>query len=249
MQNSYDPKTRQSTSLFTYMLHELARAYTPQIKDALCIGLGMGIVPTALARDGARVDVVDINPAILPLAVKYFDFQPEKVSVHFGDGRYFVSRCRKRYDTIVLDAFLGDSSPSHLFTREAFGSMRNILHPGGTVVMNIFGALCGEDEFFTASLAKTLGAVFKNVRVHQAGGGNTFLVGSDLDPLTLRRRPDLTQVHPSVRQGVEHGFAGTLPVNLARGIVLTDDYNPVEFYDARNRERLRRWLAIQMRRG
>jgi len=248
IQNSYDPKTRQSTSLFTYMLHELARAYTPRIEDALCIGLGMGIVPMGLARDGARVDVVDINPAILPLAVKYFDFQPQKVSIHFGDGRYFISRCAKRYDTVVLDAFLGDSSPSHLFTREAFGSMHKILNPGGTVVMNIFGALRGEDEFFTASLAKTLGTVFKNVRVHPSGGGNTFLVASDQDPLALRRRPDLAQVHPSVRPGVEQGFAAALPVNLARGIVLTDDYNPVEFYDARNRERLRRWLAVQMRR-
>jgi hypothetical protein len=29
--------------------------------------------------------------------------------------------------------------------------------------------------------------------------------------------------------------------------VLTDDFNPVEFYDARNREKLRRQLALSVR--
>ena len=33
----------------------------------------------------------------------------------------------------------------------------------------------------------------------------------------------------------------------AHGIVLTDDYNPVEYYDAANREHFRRTTAIAMR--
>jgi hypothetical protein len=32
------------------------------------------------------------------------------------------------------------------------------------------------------------------------------------------------------------------------GQILTDDYNPVEFYDAANRESLRRYLAMAMAR-
>ena len=35
--------------------------------------------------------------------------------------------------------------------------------------------------------------------------------------------------------------------NPAHGIVLTDDYNPVDFYDAANREKFRRTLALSMR--
>jgi hypothetical protein len=46
---------------------------------------------------------------------------------------------------------------------------------------------------------------------------------------------------------VAQAFAGVRTVNLNRGVVLTDDYNPVEFYDARNRETLRRQLALGMR--
>ena len=36
-------------------------------------------------------------------------------------------------------------------------------------------------------------------------------------------------------------------VDPGRGIVLTDDHNPIEFYDAANRERYRRALALSMR--
>lgn len=246
-QNAYDPKARQSVTMYTYMLHGLARAYTPRIGDALCIGLGVGVVPDELAREGARVDVVEINPAVVPLAAKYFGLKPEKLNIHFGDGRYFVSRCKKQYDTIILDAFLGDSSPSHLLTREAFASMRRILKAEGTLVANVFGALSHENDFFTASLAKTLGAVFKSVRIHQAENGNTFLLASERASLEMLRKPDLTRVHPSPRSLVAQAFAGVRTVNLNRGVVLTDDYNPVEFYDARNRETLRRQLALGMR--
>ena len=42
--------------MFTYMLHGLARAYVPQVSDVLCIGLGIGIVPSARAVEIA-VDV------------------------------------------------------------------------------------------------------------------------------------------------------------------------------------------------
>ena len=36
--------------------------------------------------------------------------------------------------------------------------------------------------------------------------------------------------------------------NPRHGQILTDDYNPVEFYDAANRENLRRYLAMAMAR-
>ena len=60
---------------------------------------------------------------------------------------------------MVLDAFLGDSSPSHLMSREAFTAMRRCLKPGGTLVINSFGELDAFNFFFTGSLDKTLKSV------------------------------------------------------------------------------------------
>src|SRR4029450_12408474 len=61
-QNTYDTNERKSMSMFTYMLHGLARAYVPRIDQVLCIGLGVGIVPMSFVHDGAKVDVAEINP-------------------------------------------------------------------------------------------------------------------------------------------------------------------------------------------
>ena len=246
VQNSYDPTTQQSRALFTHMLLGLANAYTPQINDALCIGMGVGIVPMELARDGARVEVVEINPAVVPLAQKYFACEMERFHLTLGDGRQFLYEAKARaaqFDTVVLDAFLGDSSPSHLMTREAFQSMRDVMRPGATLVINSFGDFDAGRDFFVASLDKTLRSVFRSVRIHSAGNGNVFFVASDQEKLEISNPYELARAHPSVRNQIEAAFGTLQKTNPLSGRVLTDDFNPVDFYDAANRERLRRKLT------
>lgn len=243
VQNTYDPVEKKSLALFTYMLHALARAYTPELKSALCIGMGVGIVPSQLAQEGIQVDVVEINPAVAKVATNHFDCRLDLFNLHIGDGRYFVNRSDKRYDSVILDAFLGDSSPSHLMTLEAFQAIRRILAPNGALVINSFGDFEAGKNFFSASLEKTLRAVFASVRVHASGNGNVFYVASDRADLTPLRAPDLNIVHSAVRPEVQRAFDSEPKIDLAHGIVLTDDYNPTEFYDAVNREDHRRRLA------
>ena len=247
IQNTYDPATKRSESSFTYLLAGLARAYTTNINDVLCIGLGVGIVPMDFANHGARVDVVEINPAIVPVAARFFDLQTNKLHITIDDGRHYLNRCRKRYDVVVLDAFLGDSSPSHLLTREAFTSIRKVLRPGGTLVINSFGDLETGRDFFTASLKKTLSAVFRGVRIHTSGNGGVFFVATDRSEPTFVHAPDLADIHPEARRDTDAAFAGLVETNPNHGRVLTDDFNPVEFYDAKNREEIRRRLARNAR--
>jgi predicted membrane-bound spermidine synthase len=243
-QNTYDPDRKLSVSHFTYALSGLARAYTTNINDVLCIGLGVGIVPMEFARQGARVDVVEINPAVVAVGVRFFDLQTNKLNLTLDDGRHFLNRCRKQYDTVILDAFLGDSSPSHLLTREAFASIRRVLRPGGTLVINSFGNLEESKDFFAASMNKTLKAVFQAVRAHTSGDGGIFFVASDRAVLEFVHPPDLANVHPEVLQDTQATYDGVVDISTEHGRVLTDDYNPAEFYDARNREDLRRRLAM-----
>jgi predicted membrane-bound spermidine synthase len=246
-QNIYDPAKKKSLALFTYALQYLAEGYTEKIEDALCIGLGVGIVPMEFAKKGVRVDVVEINPAIIPIAKRHFDLEPEKLNIEICDGRYYLNQCKKKYDVIVLDAFLGDSSPSHLMTKEAFESMKKLLKPGGTLVINSFGDLETGRDFFTASLQETLKSVFKSVKIHTAHTGNIFFAASDKEDMKMIRQPDLEEVHPSLQYAVEAVLNTIVEANPAHGRVLTDDFNPVEFYDAGNRERMRRWLAEFMK--
>ncbi|MBI5384068.1 MAG: fused MFS/spermidine synthase [Verrucomicrobia bacterium] len=247
-QNTYDRQEKRSTSMFTYLLHGLARAYTTNITDALCIGLGVGIVPMQLAAEGARVDVVEINPAVVPLAEKFFDLKPEKLNLTIGDGRFFLNQCRQHYDAVILDAFLGDSSPSHLMSREAFTAIRRVLKPGGVLVINSFGDFEPGRDFFTASLHKTLKTVFPGVRIHaRPGGGNVLFVATDTPEPRFLHAPNVDSVHPSVRWATESAFANVMDTHPDHGRLLTDDFNPVEFFDAKNREANRRSLAMSMK--
>lgn len=246
-QNAIDQKTKQSIHLFTYLLHGLTRVYAEKVEDALCIGLGVGIVPMQLAGEGVKVDVVEINPAVVPLAERFFAFDPGRVNLFLDDGRHFLNRCNQRYDTIILDAFLGDSSPSHLMTLEAFKAMRAVLRPAGILVINTFGSLVPGEDYSTASLEKTLKRVFNSVKLHSEGPeGNLFFVASDRKVLDFLHQPDLSGVHPRVEKRVAAAMAGLRQADPSHGRVLTDDFNPVEFYDAANRERLRRELASFM---
>lgn len=245
VQNTYDVQEKQSTSLFTYMLRYLATGYTTNLQNVLCIGLGVGIVPTELTQKGVQVDVVEINPAVVTVAERFFNFEPSKSQITIGDGRYFVNQTTNLYDAVVLDAFLGDSSPSHLMSREAFANMKRILRPGGVLVINSFGDLEPGKNFFAASLYKTLKEVFASVRMHDSGRGNLFFAASAQE---LKLGPvDYSDAHPQVFAQVRDCLASNTSVNNDAGLVLTDDFNPVDFYDAENREAHRRRLAFSMR--
>ena len=247
-QNTYDTNEQKSYSMFTYMLQGLAKVYTPHTEDVLCIGMGIGIVPMEFAREGARVDVAEINPAVVPIAEKFFNFEPSRVRIHFTDGRYFLNQTTNRFDAVILDAFLGDSCPSHLMTREAFAAMRRVLKPDGVLVINTFAELEGSGDFFGASLFKTLTNVFPGVVIHaNSYGGNTLYVASLKPELKFVRQPDYARVHPSVLGVVTDAYKSLREPDPDHGIVLTDDYNPVEFRDAANREKVRKNLAESMR--
>ena len=246
-QNTYDREKKQSLSLFTYALHGLGKAYTDRIDAALCIGVGVGIVPMNLVREAVRVDAVEINPAIVPVAEKFFGFEPAKMNLVVGDGRQFLHRTKNRYELVVLDAFLGDSSPAHLMTREAFSEMKAVMQPGGVLVINCFGDRSPGKDFFAASLEKTLRTVFTGVRLHETGNGNMFFVASPSE-LTPKRALDVEGTPGFIADQLRGLFQGVFEANPLSGIVLTDDFNPVDFHDAPNRERIRRTLATMVRR-
>jgi spermidine synthase len=116
----------------------------PSPTNVLIVGLGGGTLPTTLAQlyPNARIDVVELDPAVVAVAKAYFDFAPTpNMNVFEQDARVWVKRAAsapRRYDLVMLDAFNGDYIPEHLMTREYLQEVRELLVDGGAVASNTF---------------------------------------------------------------------------------------------------------------
>ena len=114
----------------------------PDPQRILVIGMGGGILSRTLEKlyPEAEIDTVELDPAVVQVAEKYFGFKPgPKARVHVGDGRVFVKRALqdgKRYDIVVRDAIKGALVPEHMLTREFLTEVKQMLTPGGVFAAN-----------------------------------------------------------------------------------------------------------------
>ena len=115
-----------------------------QPTSILVIGLGGGTIPTVLATiyPSSQIDVVEIDPAVVEVARKYFAYsESERSKVYVQDARVFIKRAGLRgatYDLVILDAFTGDYIPEHLMTAEFIEETAQLLSPNGVLVANTF---------------------------------------------------------------------------------------------------------------
>ena len=137
IQNTYDPARKQSESAFTYMLSLMAGPTSPTSTMFSASGWGSGSCRWILPGPGRKGGRRGNQSGRSSRRGEVFQFRARQESlVTIDDGRHYLNNCKKQYDAVVLDAFLGDSSPSHLMTREAFESIRRVLRPGGALVIN-----------------------------------------------------------------------------------------------------------------
>ena len=79
----------------------------------------------------ARVDGVEIDPALTDVGRRLFDLRGPNLHLHTADARPFLRRASRRWDVIVVDAYRQPYIPFYLATREFFGEVRDHLTPGG----------------------------------------------------------------------------------------------------------------------
>lgn len=246
IQGGIDLATGLSIYEYPYLLQFIPRALNPAGRECLVVGLGPGAVPMWYERQGVRTDVVDIDPKVFEVARNFFGFR-NSGGQYAEDARYFLNRTAKKYDYIILDVFNGDNSPFHVLSREALQTVKERLAPGGILGINYLGALNG-NTYITASIIRTLKQVFRTAEIYPAFAvsphnaiGNIEIFAYDREPLVPDRRTlESFSIHP-----LAAGAAGMmlapfqLPPDLP-SIVLTDNYNPVDFFDLDTKEFIRR---------
>jgi hypothetical protein len=108
------------------------------------VGLGSGTL-AAYGRPGDVFRFYDINPAVEPIARKYFSYLARSTAdlkVVLGDARLTLEDELARggsqqFTVIALDAFSSDAIPVHLLTREAMAVYLAHLRPDGVIAVHI----------------------------------------------------------------------------------------------------------------
>jgi len=198
-QTEYNLATKEFT--FSYLdLYEEAVKQHPAPKDVLVIGLGGGGVDKKLKNYNLDIDSVEIDPEIAEIAEKYFDF---KGNLIIDEGRHYIRNTGKKYDVIFLDAYNGHSIYPYILSKESFTEMKNILKTKeGIIALNLVGYV--DSELFR-SIYSTLKQVFDNVYVETTDEDFTNII---LYATDKKLNLDL--------------------VDEKEGVIITDNYNPVE---------------------
>lgn len=228
----YDPEQVLTGHLFDYFLlapHFAAQPAAHPRPSLALIGLAGGTVArqyTAVYGPVA-VDGVEIDPAIIEVARRYFGLVEPNVRAVAQDGRYFLTRTTGRYDVIAVDAYRPPYIPFHLTTREFFVLVRERLNDDGVLAINV--GYAGADQELVEALADTVHTVFPSVYlIDSPEDYNTLLVASvrPTEINTVRARlaglgdPHLSQVAGRA--------LGGLRVWTTQRPVFTDDRAPIE---------------------
>ncbi|HEY6548298.1 MAG TPA: fused MFS/spermidine synthase [Vicinamibacteria bacterium] len=212
--------------------YRLIDAFCPRVERALVLGAGPFSVPKALlAGDaGVVVDVVDIEPDLLPLAERFFGFEKSpRLHNHVTDARGFLQRTRERYDLIFMDVYYSITIPVHLTTREYFELARERLSEDGIVVANVLGDLGAPPPSLLGSMARTFRAAFPQAlfvateSVVSRHSQNVVFVGARAALRVDAAEPRLA-AHPlaEIRDLPRH-LLGEEQLPLDRELVLTDE--------------------------
>ncbi len=227
--------------VMTYPKMMLGSLYlNPVPQSVLIIGLGGGTLPRALRQllPETRIDVVEIDPAVVRVASRYFGFAAsDKTHVIESDGRVYVKRALRgsqRYDLIMLDAFDHEYIPEHLLTQEFLQEVKSLLTPNGVLAANTFSS-SGLYDYESVTYEKVFGRFFNLKRENR-------VIVTRVGPL-----PDAAQLRTTGEQFADpfrrFGFdtAELLPLFTQErdwnpsARVLTDQYSPANLLNLKKR--------------
>ena len=144
---------RNGVSLDTYIHAIYGLICQSPARRVLMIGCGGGALATMLSRAGRTVEIVDIDKISFTIARNEFQLRSE-IPCHVADGLAYLQRTRKRFDAVVVDAFIGEKIPKHLLSDAFCGAVRRVLTADGLMCMNF--CLGSRDDLIADNMAARL---------------------------------------------------------------------------------------------
>lgn len=211
-----------------YRYYDLGAALAGEVDRALMIGGGTFSYPRLFVqeRPAARIDAVEIDPALFDLARERFGFvEDDRIGVYLEDGRVFLNEAGQTYDAVFIDAFKSEQTvPYQLVTREVWQRAFDMTRDGGSLVVNVIADPRGERAEFLQALYTTIASVYPDVEVYavqdEAVNGlmNSMIVALKAPKGSVAA--GIGSLDPSI---------GARRAPMSAGpVVFTDDFAPVD---------------------
>jgi tetratricopeptide (TPR) repeat protein len=210
--------------------------------SVLAIGGGGYVFPRYVEKvwPGSRVDVVEIDPRVTEAAILAFGLERDTpINTFIMDARNYVDELLEkkqtsgqipRYNFIYEDAFNDYSVPYQLTTKEFNDKIAQILTDDGVYMINLIDTC--DSGLFLGAIVKTLEQTFSHIYViaedkSRSSLRHTFVVIATMREINLE---NLGSEKPAA--GLNLWILDNSEIETfrrkGRGIVLTDDYAPVE---------------------
>jgi len=156
----------------------------------------------------------------------------ENLSVFVKDARVGISQSNQQYDIVSVDAYRPPYIPWHLTTKEFFTEVYQHLTDKGTVVINV--ARIFDDRRLVDTLYTTISSVFPSAYVIDIPNTLNTIIFATKKPTEFNNLL-LNYLHISEDKNSLEILINALEVailnqkpNPSNGILLTDDYAPIE---------------------
>jgi spermidine synthase len=177
----YTAFTTENDLQVHYLLGVLPYLFANDARDALVIGLGLGVTSSSLALTGAHVDCVELAREEIgstPYLSDYNDtlFAKRNFRLIIDDGRHYLLNTKEKFDIITSNAVHVRMSP-YLYTREFYQLCRERLNIGGAVCQWLPTNNIPQKEFM--QLIRAFSTVFPHATVWYVNPGHFLLLGTN----------------------------------------------------------------------
>ena len=158
---------------------------------------------------------------------EYFGYSPSgKTNEIVEDARVYLAKSNKIYDMIRVDVYNSNQQiPFHLTTLEAVKLIKKNLKQNGIVLINIVGSVEGKNSKFLKSELKTYKEEFENIYVFAKYPEESWRV-QNIMIFASDAELDFEKVFEN--EEVKEFEDNAIEIEFDDGIILTDDYAPVE---------------------